>query len=257
MPRPFATPATRTHFAPDCPVAITHTRLDLEPDLGGRKLRGRVTLSLRSRQDELAAVELDAVDMTIAAVTVDDAPAPATHYDGKRLRVELGRTYRRGETFGLAVAYACAPVRGLYFVGPDEAHPGRPLECWTQGQDEDSRFYFPCMDAPLVKSTSEVLCTAPAGLFVLSNGDLREQRALALRPGGSPLAVPGDPGVRAVRRDQDTRARDRRRGVLLRAAGPRGRHRAQPAGHAGHHRLLQQDHRRALPVLALQPDLRL
>ncbi len=178
MPRPFATPATRTHFAPDCPVAITHTRLDLEPDLGGRKLRGRVTLSLRSRQDELAAVELDAVDMTIAAVTVDDAPAPATHYDGKRLRVELGRTYRRGETFGLAVAYACAPVRGLYFVGPDEAHPGRPLECWTQGQDEDSRFYFPCMDAPLVKSTSEVLCTAPAGLFVLSNGDLREQRDL-------------------------------------------------------------------------------
>jgi aminopeptidase N len=178
MPRPFASPASRTHFAPDCPAAIAHTRLEFEPDLPGRKLRGRVTLSLSSRRDDLAALELDAVDMAITAVTVDETPAPATSYDGKRLRIELPRGYRRGDAFKLEVAYHCAPVRGLYFVGPDEAHPGRPLECWTQGQDEDSRFYFPCMDAPLVKSTSEVLCTAPAGLFVLSNGDLREMRDL-------------------------------------------------------------------------------
>jgi aminopeptidase N len=179
MPRPFAAPDTRTHFAPDCPISIAHMRLEFEPDLKARSLRGRVTLSLQSRQDDLAAIELDAVDMSITAVTVDNKPATDTHYDGKRLRVELGQPRKRGEKFALSVSYQCTPVRGLYFVGPDEAHPGRPLECWTQGQDEDSRFYFPCMDAPLVKSTSEVLCTAPADLFVLSNGDLREKRDLA------------------------------------------------------------------------------
>ena len=177
MPRPFATPETRTHFAPDCPVTIAHTRLEFEPDLRAHTLRGQVTLSLTSRRDDLDAVELDAVDMSFTSVTVDDASA-AHRYDGKRLRVELGRVVGLGEKLTLSVAYHCAPVRGLYFVGPDPAHPDRPLECWTQGQDEDSRCYFPCVDAPLVKSTSEVLCTAPSGDFVLSNGDLRERRDL-------------------------------------------------------------------------------
>jgi aminopeptidase N len=177
MPRPFATPETRTHFAPDCPVTIAHTRLDLAPDLEARTLRGQVTLSLASRRDALAAIELDAVDMTFTDITVDGKQA-ASHYDGRRLRVELGAARKRGDRFTVVVSYHCAPVRGLYFVGPDEAHPGRPLECWTQGQDEDSRYYVPCMDAPLVKSTSEVLCTVKTGTFVLSNGDLREQRDL-------------------------------------------------------------------------------
>jgi aminopeptidase N len=153
-------------------------RLELEPDLQARTLRGKVTLDLQSRQDDLCAVELDAVDMTFTTVTVENVPAKSTHYDGKRLRIDLESARGRGDKFAVAIDYHCTPTRGLYFVGPDEAHPNRPRECWTQGQDEDSRFYFPCVDAPLLKSTSEVLCTAPSGLFVLSNGDLREQRDL-------------------------------------------------------------------------------
>jgi aminopeptidase N len=178
MPRPFALPGTQTHFAPDCPVSVTHVRLELEPDLKARSLQGRVTLSLRCRRDDLAAITLDAVDMRFSSVMVNDEPAKTTHYDGKRLRIETDRSYGRDEVFTVSIAYACSPTRGLYFVGPDEAHPNRPHECWTQGQDEDSRFYFPCIDAPLFKSTSEVLCTVTSDLFVLSNGELREKRDL-------------------------------------------------------------------------------
>ena len=178
MPRPFVQPGTPTHFAPDCPITVKHLRLDLEPDLQTRSLSGQVTLTLQSRRDDLDAVELDAVDMTFTAISVENKPAPAFHYDGKRLRIELGGTHARGETFQLSVSYRCTPVRGLYFVGPDEGHPNRSRECWSQGQDEDSRHYFPCVDAPLLKATSEVLCTATSDLFVLSNGDLREQRDL-------------------------------------------------------------------------------
>lgn len=178
MPRPFVTPGTQTHFAPDCPVSIAHIRLALEPDLVARSVRGEVTLSLTSRKDDLEAFELDAIDMHFAAVTIDGKPAPATYYDGKRLRITLERKRARGEVLEVAVAYQCTPLRGLYFVGPDEAHPNRARECWTQGQDEDSRFYFPCVDAPILKATSEMLCTVPAGLFVLSNGELRATREL-------------------------------------------------------------------------------
>src|SRR5512134_1799213 len=120
MPRPFAAPSTPSRFAPDCPVSIAHLRLELEPDLAGRKLRGNVTLALRSRRDDLTAVELDAVDMTIGNVTIGEQAAPGTRYDGKRLRIELDRTYQRDDQLTLSIAYQCAPVRGLYFVGPDE-----------------------------------------------------------------------------------------------------------------------------------------
>jgi aminopeptidase N len=178
MPRPFVAPGTRTHFAPDCPAAIRHIRLELEPDLSARTLRGKARLALESRQDDLAAIELDAIDMTFGEISVDDRLVKDTLYDGKRLRIQLDRKRARGQRFNLAIDYQCAPVRGLYFVGPDEAHPNRPLECWTQGQDEDSRFYFPCVDAPLLKSTSEVLCTVASDLFVLSNGDLKDAHEL-------------------------------------------------------------------------------
>jgi hypothetical protein len=48
MTRPFAAPGTQTHFAPDCPVSVTHLRLELQPDLQARSLRGKVTLRCKA-----------------------------------------------------------------------------------------------------------------------------------------------------------------------------------------------------------------
>jgi aminopeptidase N len=175
MPKPFVPPGTETHYPPDRPVAVAHVRLELELDLAGRKLAGRSELTMTARRDQVTAVNLHAVDMQIEGVTLD-GEAVASDYDGERLRVELGRPVGRGERFILAVSYRCSPRRGLYFVGPDEQHPDRALQCWTQGQDEDSRSWWPCIDAPIEKATSELLCTAPRGLFVLSNGDLRARQ---------------------------------------------------------------------------------
>jgi aminopeptidase N len=155
---------------------VAHVRLEVALDLGARRLSGRSELTMTARRDRLGAVTLHAVDMQIDAVTVDGRPAAAVDYDGEQLRVELGRAVGRGEQFTLVVSYACAPRRGLYFIGPDEEHPDRPLECWTQGQDEDSRHWWPCIDHPIEKASTELICTAPRGLFVLSNGDLREQQ---------------------------------------------------------------------------------
>jgi aminopeptidase N len=175
VPKPFVPPGTETHYAADRPAAVTHVRLDLTLDLAGRRLSGRSELRLIARRDRLAAVTLNAVDMQIDAVMVDGRPAEATDYDGEQLRVELDRPIGRGEQFTISVSYSCSPRRGLYFIGPDEQYPDRALECWTQGQDEDSRHWWPCIDHPIEKATSEVICTAPRGLFVLSNGDLRDR----------------------------------------------------------------------------------
>ncbi|HVZ74242.1 MAG TPA: M1 family aminopeptidase [Polyangia bacterium] len=174
MPSAFAPPGTRTNFTADRSVRIVHVRLELDLDLAGKRLAGVATLTLASRRDALAHFTLDAVEMEIEAVTVDGAPA-AYVYDGERLRVTCPRPVARDAEVSAEIRYRCAPRRGLYFMGPDEGHPDRPLQCWTQGQDDDSRHYWPCIDHPIEKFTSEVIATAPKGLFVLSNGDLHER----------------------------------------------------------------------------------
>jgi aminopeptidase N len=70
------------------------------------------------------------------------------------------------------VDYAGTPRRGLYFVGPDASFPAKPLQAWTQGQDEDSKHWFPCYDSPNDKATSEVLVTVRRPFQALSNGRL-------------------------------------------------------------------------------------
>jgi aminopeptidase N len=188
MAPPFALPGTRTNFTADRSLRVVHARLELDLDLPGKRLAGTATLTLASRRDELATFVLDAVEMEIEGVAVDGQVA-AFDYDGERLRITCPRPFARDAEFRAEIRYRCSPRRGLYFMGPDEGHPDRALQCWTQGQDDDSRHYWPCIDHPIEKFTSEVICTAPAGSFVLSNGDLRAREELPAARGGKGARV--------------------------------------------------------------------
>jgi aminopeptidase N len=170
MSREFAFPGTRPRYAPDRVVDIQHIALVLEVDPGKRAVAGTATLRATAIT-ATRAVELDAVELTIEKVTANGKPATFRH-DGRRLRVELSAQIAPGGALELAIDYKGAPRRGLYFVEPDEGYPDKPVQAWTQGQDEDSRYWFPCFDAPHEKATSELTVTVPANLFALSNGVL-------------------------------------------------------------------------------------
>jgi aminopeptidase N len=175
MNREFAFPGTRARWAPDRVVNIRHLALDLTVDPDKRSVVGTATLRASVIAADTRAVELDAVELTIDHVTVGGAPAGFRH-DGKRLRVELPRAAPTGTELVIAVAYRGAPRRGLYFIAPDDAYPHKPVQVWSQGQDEDSRYWFPCFDAPNEKATSELTVTVPAKLFAVSNGTLVSDR---------------------------------------------------------------------------------
>jgi aminopeptidase N len=179
-PRPFAPPGTRTNFVGDRPFRLDHARLDWEIDLAAKRLSGTATLTVVARREGLTSVSFDAVELDVESVTAGGQPAGFNN-DGQTLRVTLAEPPAEGAPVEIAVRYSCRPRRGLYFVGPTAAHPDRAPQCWTQGQDDDARCFWPCLDQPIDKFTTEVICTAPAGLFVLSNGDLRERVDL---PGG-------------------------------------------------------------------------
>jgi aminopeptidase N len=171
MSREFAFPGTRPRYAPDRVVDIQHIALQLDVDPAKRQVSGTATLRGMVIAPNTRVIELDAVELMIEKVMVS-AKAAAWRHDGKRLRVELASPLPAGAELTLAIEYKGAPRRGLYFVAPDEAYPHKPLQVWTQGQDEDSRYWFPCVDTPSEKATSEVKVTVPASLFALSNGVL-------------------------------------------------------------------------------------
>ena len=54
---------------------------------------------------------------------------------------------------------------------PDAKVKSRPRQVWSQCEDEDARHWFPCLDKPHVKMTTELRVRAPAGWVVLSNGE--------------------------------------------------------------------------------------
>ena len=171
MAREFAFPGTRPRYAPDRVVDIQHIALVLEIDPARRTVAGTATLSGTAIAGGARVVELDAVELSIEKVTANGKPATFRH-DGRKLRVELPAALGAGATLELEVDYKGAPRRGLYFIGPDDGYPEKPQQVWTQGQDEDSRYWFPCFDSPHEKATSELTVTVPANLFAVSNGTL-------------------------------------------------------------------------------------
>ncbi len=175
MSREFAFPGTRPRFAPDRVVDIEHIALRIALDLPARAVSGEVRLSFRVIAPDTTWIELDAVELAIGAVELGGAALEHRH-DGRKLRVRLPDAKAAGERFDLDITYSGAPRRGLYFIGPDTGYPHKGTQVWTQGQDEDSRYWFPCFDAPHEKATSEVEVTIPAHLFALSNGVLVADR---------------------------------------------------------------------------------
>src|SRR5262249_43578698 len=150
-------------------------RLDVSFDFALRKVVGCCTTSLAPINDGLSHVEFDAVELTIQRVRRGDVPLNYA-YDGRKLLVTLDRAFASDEAIAVAIDYEAVPRRGMYFIGPDAAHPDKPTEIWTQGEDEDSRYWFPCYDYPNERATSEVVATVPEQYLAISNGKLLEVR---------------------------------------------------------------------------------
>lgn len=167
MTREFAFPGTRPRYAPDRVVDIQHISLVLDVDPARRTVAGTATLRAAVIAPATKVIELDAVELTIDKVSVNGKPATFRH-DGRKLRVDVPSA----DELVVAVDYRGAPRRGLYFTAPDDGYPDKPTQAWTQGQDEDSRYWFPCFDAPNEKATSEIEVSVPANMFALSNGVL-------------------------------------------------------------------------------------
>ncbi|MGR3276026.1 M1 family aminopeptidase [Acaryochloris marina NIES-2412] len=170
----FEMAGARPHYNPDHPGQVEHIFLDLTLDIPGQSFGGTCQIRLKPVRSGIKTLVLDAVDLQIEGVKVGRAKQPFD-YDGEQLQIHLKQPTTAGKVFTVAIAYSVhQPQRGLYFVQPDEHYPDKPTQVWTQGEDEDSRFWFPCFDYPGQLATSEIRVRVPKAYMAISNGELIE-----------------------------------------------------------------------------------
>jgi aminopeptidase N len=172
---------------------LVHTRLAVRFDYVKKYLYGKAWITLHPHFYPTDSLKLDAKGMTINEVSIikDDKPFPLDYkYDGKYLNIHLDRVYTAAESYLLFIDYISKPdelgnaggsaaiisSKGLYFINPDGKEADKPIEIWTQGETEANSVWFPTIDKPNQKTTSEIAITVDEKYVTLSNGKLASQK---------------------------------------------------------------------------------
>ncbi|MCZ8047199.1 MAG: M1 family metallopeptidase [Microcystis aeruginosa K13-05] len=169
--QPFELPGAKPHYNPDRPGQVNHIFLDLIIDIPQQSFQGSCQITLTPIRQGISSLTLDAVDLNINSVFIEGISQPFD-YDRSLLTIHLLQP-TTDKPIILTINYQVKqPQRGLYFIGPDEYYPDKPMQVWTQGEDEDSRFWFPCFDYPGQLTTSEIRVKIPQPYIAISNGEL-------------------------------------------------------------------------------------
>ena len=171
--------------------ALVHTKLDVKFDYAKQYLYGKEWVTVKPYAYATDSLTLDAKGMdfkTIALATGKTLQNLKYKYDGQQLKIQLGKKFSAGEAYVIYLDYTSKPnelkatgsaaitdAKGLYFINPDSAVKGKPVQVWTQGETESSSAWFPTIDKPNQKTTSEISITVPSKYVTLSNGRLATQ----------------------------------------------------------------------------------
>jgi aminopeptidase N len=150
---------------------LQHSKIALKFDIDQRKVIGDVTHSLSILRENTTHLSFDSVGLTIHSVTVNKSAAKFETTSAKLL-VSLPGTPKVGDKYEVEIHYEAKPNKGMYFILPDKNYPNQPIEIWTQGESEDTRYYLPTYDYPNDRLTTETIMTVPASWITVSNGKL-------------------------------------------------------------------------------------
>lgn len=174
--KPFVLPGATVHYARDREFDVQHVKLDMNVDPEKKKLEGTAHITLTPIVGNVTRLEFDAIELDIKDVKLSAGKPASFENTGRKIIIYLDKALKTKENVTVSIRYSGEPRRGLYFIGPDKAYPERPYQVWTQGEDEDSRYWFPCYDYPNQRATSEVAVTIPQKYMAVSNGSLIETK---------------------------------------------------------------------------------
>jgi len=179
-PAAVDSPAYRK-YAPDRRVDLLHLALDVTPDFKARTVAGTAMLTFKPIATPLEELRLDAVELRVASVTSTEKLV-AHQVTDREIVLHFAPPVPVGKEARVTVKYSAEPRKGLYFRTPEMGYAETHL--WTQGEPGEARYWFPSIDHPVEKFTSEVTCRVPAGMVALSNG-----RQVSAQPGAGGLVA--------------------------------------------------------------------
>jgi aminopeptidase N len=167
---------------------LVHTKLDVRFDYAKRYLYGKAELTLKPYVLATDSLRLDAKGMDIKTVElVQGSNRSALRFENnqRQLLIHLPQPVPAGQPYTVYIDYTAKPdelnakagsairgAKGLYFINPDSAVAGKPVQIWTQGEPDANSAWFPTIDEPNQKTTEEIAMTVPAKYVTLSNGKL-------------------------------------------------------------------------------------
>ncbi|WP_395745960.1 M1 family aminopeptidase [Prosthecobacter sp.] len=164
-------------YARDRRADILHVKLDVTPDFTKRTVAGTATLRFKPIALPLEKLELDAVDLKIAAISAEGAEVAEHQVTNDKLIITFAKAIAPDAETTVAITYSAAqPEHGLYFRTPEMGYKQGDTQVWSQGEAEEHRFWFPSYDYPNERFTSEVICHVPKGMQVISNGTLQSEK---------------------------------------------------------------------------------
>jgi aminopeptidase N len=177
----FAFSGSKPHYPPVLPFVIDYMVLRIEPDLESKKLDNcEVDLKISAIRDT-SEIELDAVEMEITSIaSLSSISIKEKKQENDKLIIIFSHPLVKGSSVTLNIKYSTGvhndpnfrlqPRSGFHFIKADPSYPNKPLQAWTQGETIESRYWFPCIDHPLLKYGREVHVTVPSDFIVISNG---------------------------------------------------------------------------------------
>lgn len=157
----------------DRPVDVRHIRLDLRVDVPAEHLEGSATHTLAAVGSAVQTVEFDSVGLDIHAVTLGDGRRVDFETTPNALKMHLPTPMPPGEEFTLKIDYGVTrPEKGMHFRTARMGYADAEVQCWSQGESEDARYWFPCYDATAERATTEIAATAASEFRAVSNGEL-------------------------------------------------------------------------------------
>ncbi|HEX7845983.1 MAG TPA: M1 family metallopeptidase, partial [Chitinophagaceae bacterium] len=172
---------------------LVHTKLDVKPDFSKSHVYGKAWITLKPHFYSTDSLTLDAKGMEIKKIALVKGTQQSSlkyKYDDLKLRVQLDKTYKAGESYTIYIEYTAKPdeyeakyaegamlgIKGMFFINPKGEIKDKPTQIWTQGETESSSAWFPTIDNTAQKSTQELTVTVDNKYVTLSNGKLISQK---------------------------------------------------------------------------------
>ena len=155
----------------DREVDIHHIKINISVDINSETVFGHVIHTLSPLSSSMESFSLDADDMIIRRVRMDNEDLEFVYSDSK-LNIDFFDPINWEDTVDVRVDFSAKPRKGVYFVKPDKTYPDKPMQAWTQGEDMDNHHWVPIYDYPNDKATFETILTVKSNLKAISNGEL-------------------------------------------------------------------------------------